>query len=535
MTEDAGNVKFGFSRLMYVLGFACASLNVIVSPWFFGSWEMWWFWPMSALVFGAALFSGLGLIAETLRASSLGSAFPIYPHLRVPRTGAAVLLCMALFLAYAGVRVLFPSAPGREMVRMEAERNVLLFLTPFLLSVSLAVCGTRGRLEFLLRAFCANVVLVAAYALLNHYITGDSYILWAPVELSMHYKGRAIGVFYCPNHLCAFMNAGIAVFLANAFTPGGGRTGKALTALAAAFLFWPAFLTLSRGGLASLFSGILAAWLTFAHRGRPPRVRAVCAVISACAVLAACAALFLTDNSLSRRIKEHPLYAEYEAASKAGDGRLWERVSDTFWYRFDRGTYIASALRAWRSNPVWGIGPGQHSNRWAEFAPTDDGSLDPLVFPRLRNDYYHLYEVHSDWTQLLEEYGAAGFVIFLAFGAVLVYGLSRSQAVCVSVSGEGSDVPARADLPNAADADPPERQSGHTRHRHGRRRHRHEPVKPPSHLAKSTPLAALMCVVVFAVHSLGDFSLQIPAIVWNLTFIISAAFLFSADCGGGKS
>ena len=191
-------------------------------------------------------------------------------------------------------------------------------------------------------------------------------------------------------------------------------------------------------------------------------------------------------NPLMNRVASHPIW---KALAGAPDGAAFrEKLHDAFWYSFDRGQYIGSALRAWRSNPVWGIGPGQHSNRWAEFEaspdgvrPDPDGPADAFTRPRQRDYSKHLYEVHSDWTQLLEEYGLAGLALFLLpLGGVLWILYDRQRSVA---AGDG---PA---------------------------------------LARALPLGALLYCIVLILHSFGDFSLQMPSIVWLFAFVLSSAVL----------
>ncbi|MBQ6102059.1 MAG: O-antigen ligase family protein, partial [Kiritimatiellae bacterium] len=191
-------------------------------------------------------------------------------------------------------------------------------------------------------------------------------------------------------------------------------------------------------------------------------------------------------NPLMNRVAGHALWKAWAGAENGAAFRA--KLHDAFWYSFDRGQYIGSALRAWKSNPVWGIGPGQHSNRWAEFEatpdgvrPDPDGPADAFKRPRQRDYSKHLYEVHSDWTQLLEEYGLAGLVLFLLpAGAVMWILADRQRSVA-----EG-DGPA---------------------------------------LARALPLGALLYCIVLILHSFGDFSLQMPSIVWLFSFVLSCAVL----------
>ena len=199
-------------------------------------------------------------------------------------------------------------------------------------------------------------------------------------------------------------------------------------------------------------------------------------------------------NPLMNRMKGHPFWTAWEqvGTSSAKDGKpatAWQLAKDAFWYRFDRGHYIGAALRAWRSNPVWGIGPGQNPNRWTQFAATEDGVRaepgrpETLKRPRLMNDGYRLYEVHSDWVQLLEEYGVVGFVLFcIPFAGLLVLLFRRQTAM--------QDAAAPA-------------------------------------LDRALPLGVMLAAGVVSIQCLLDFSMQMPCIVWLFAFLVSSAILAS--------
>ena len=48
-------------------------------------------------------------------------------------------------------------------------------------------------------------------------------------------------------------------------------------------------------------------------------------------------------------------------------------------------------------------------------------------------------------------------------------------------------------------------------------------------MERALPTAALLVLCVYTIHSLFDFSLQIPAIVWTIGFLLSAAVLACSD------
>ena len=586
---------------LHLAAFLCAGAAVLVSPLLFGSWEMWWFWPMALLVFLSCLLCGAGALVES---ALLPRGAPRAPHRHMPlRALAALALCVP-FLLYASVRALFPSGPGSPLVAMECERSLLLFFTPVAISLVMLLSSRPAWRHRLLWCALGVAALVSAIGLWSHFATGDTQVLWSK-GVDFAYNGRLSGTFFCPNHFSAYANLFVCLLLAAALTPGVARGKATLFALGAAALLVPNFLTLSRGGLASLALGLAIAIPAFGLRGRSVARRLAFGLGALALVLAAAlgvryaasvkrlpasdvpSARFerprpadvsyadgrearvrvagfdrgrfqileegaekrasvpaekvsrivfapraadlsegwrmgdavrvetrrirgATTNVVGRhlygdvigwedgvwtarvynpfmnRVAAHPLW---KALAGAPDGAAFrERLHDAFWYSFDRGQYIGSALRAWKSNPVWGIGPGQHSNRWAEFEaspdgvrPAPDGPADAFTRPRQRDYSKHLYEVHSDWTQLLEEYGLVGLaLLLLPLGGVLWILADRQRPVA-----EG-DGPA---------------------------------------LARGLPLGALLYCVVLILHSFGDFSLQMPSIVWLFAFVLSSAVL----------
>jgi len=149
------------------------------------------------------------------------------------------------------------------------------------------------------------------------------------------------------------------------------------------------------------------------------------------------------------------------------------------------------AVRAWKSAPLLGIGPGMHQNLWPHFAPTSDGDPDIGRWPTLVNDYMHSYEVHSDWLQLLEEYGVVGMVLFLV-ALFTVFGL-----LTASVS-------------SAA-------------------RRRQADSSPSDRVEFAHAIGAVLAVAAMTFHSLGDFNLQMPATVWILAAMVAVPLAGTAD------
>lgn len=476
-----------------ISGFHCAAFVMIVlvtilSPWCFGSWEMWWFWPMAGLIFGASFFSGSGTLLRSLSSEGFSDSSASSRHFRATTGILAIVVSALPFLVYGWIRTRFPSAPDRPLVVMEAERSLLLFATPVLLAVVMFLSFSLRRLRMLIVALMVNMVILSIYALVTHILTNGAdkpdYVLW--VVTPWGYGDRAKGPFFCPNHLSALLNLGVCIFTALLVTPGVKRGVRVTSLVAVIALLIPNFLTLSRGGIGSLLLGMLVGLSTVAFRGYRRSVRLLAPIAIFMCVVSAGAIIRFTDNPLMRRISEHPLYRT--ATVNFGTPEWRGTLHDVFWYQFDRGTYIQSALRAWRSNPVWGIGPGQHSNRWAEFSATDPGvkpvggDAKTMKRPRYYNDQQHLYEVHSDWTQLLEEYGIVGLALFLIPALVVIVVTYRAQS---AVLDGGS----------------------------------------PCAIERALPLASLLASLILIIHSFGDFSLQMPSIVWNFAVLLTGGVL----------
>ena len=574
----------------HAAAFAAIAAVVLLSPWFFGSWEMWWFWGMTTVLAAGCLCSGVGTVIET---AFIGPNDP-HPHHRVTgRAMIALALCVP-FLSYALLRSTMPSAPGFPLVEMECERSLLLFFTPIGLSLVLLLSSRPRWRRALLWFAIANAAVLSAYGMVNHFRTNDTRILWVAAN-DFRYTGRLSGSFYCPNDYAAYANLFICLLLGAAFTVRVRWWKALLFLLAAAAFLVPDYLSLSRGGMGALAIGLFLTAPVFGFRGRAVWKRLlagpglvallVCAVLivrygtttrtlapdriesvrpacdKACTMVrtdgteasyafvrfengafqirrddgtvaripvAAVSSVrfnpasgegprmrdavaarqrgvvysadllsfdartgfsFRAYNPIMNRLAGHPLWKAWVEARDVAEFR--DKFADVFVYQFDRGQYISAALRAWRTNPVWGIGPGQHSPRWAQFAPTDPGvrptNGDPKTMrrPRLTNTGYHLYEVHSDWTQLLEEYGIVGLSLFLLPMTGVLVLLVLRQMPCAQ--GDGSA------------------------------------------LARSLPLGVLFASAGLVVHSFFDFVLQIPAIVWTLAFLISCALLESGQ------
>jgi len=488
-SSEPGESRFAaaaVSDALHAVGFWLAGAVALVSPWLFASWEMWWFWSVCTVLCVALAASGA---ATMLDEAYLRPNHQLDPHHRhVPARAVAFLASCAPFLVYALARAAHPSGRGSPIVAMESERSLLLFFTPLALGlVHLLSSRTVWRAR-LVRLLMADFVLVCACAVATHFANGDTQILWVAAN-DFHYVGRASAPYYCPNHFVDFAGAGMFVFLATALTPRVRLRTLLPALLGAAFCGWAAFLSLSRGGIASIAATLFLGVPLFAFLTRPAWVRALCAALVVAVVACGVTLVRTTDNALVERYSGNSVWKAWVSSENTSE--FLDKFKDAFWFGFDRGQYIGSALRAWKSNPVWGIGPGQHSNRWAQFEASEDGvrptlpDLSDMKLPRQRGYSKHLYEVHSDWTQLLEEYGIVGFALFLVPAICLALTLYHRIRTC-------SDGDART-------------------------------------IDRALPLGTLLVFFMLALHCVFDFSLQLPATVWLFATLASISVLSEGE------
>ncbi len=477
------DLNSNFSRFafwMHRASFCTLALLTVLAPWCFGSWEMHWFWFSAGILFVAAFLAGIGNVFDTFTGGGEEVQFPA-PRFRCEQRLVFLVGAAAPFLVYLAWRLSRPSAPGYPAVAMEGQRCAMLFTTAPLLIATLFLVLNRRRLRILAGIFYANSVLLACNALHSYFAYGGDRILWVDSPFPYH---RACSPFFCPNSFVDMMNFALFLGLSILVTKGVGARVKALIALGLPPIAAAWFFTLSRGGILS-FAATMPLFLVIGFRGYRALTRWLIGLVALAVVVAGVWALFNVPNPVKARFDGHAVTQALLHYRENGD-EAKSKLSYAFHHGFDRGLYIDAALRAWRSNPVWGIGPGQHSPRWPQFAASDDGdaSATPPVFPSELNSGYHSYEVHSDWVQLLEEFGIVGFSLFLVAAVLWIGSLLRARA------------------------------AGFSRHRSF--------VEP---IDRAFPLCALLCAWSLVVHSLGDFSLQIPAVTWTFATLLAFGYL----------
>lgn len=446
----------------------------MLGTWMFGAWEMWWFYPFFAVVLAGALFFSARLVARGL--SESGEDDPIDPEgISNDRMLWGLVVSSLIFLAYAFVRF------RQVEVFMNAERAFLVFFSSFLIAAQVVFGFSRNQLRILFWIVFWNLALLGVYGIVNHAITGSRLVLWAEGFDQYVSEHRATGSYYCPDHFSGLMEIllclSIGILLASS-TSAGAKWLGALTSLMAVSAV---ALSKSRGGGLTVL--VIVATVFVAGFGRwPPLKRWLLRVSFFCG--AAIAITILLRGPGEAYMDRFQRYFAWEQTRNQPLNERVEKAISSF-KGASRWIMWSGAYRAWKTEPVFGIGPGMHQHLWPRFAASDDGDRELGVFPSVRGMETHSYYVHNDWLQLLQEYGIVGFVLFLGpfgFGMiVLITGMRRDLR---------------------------DRQIDDWRPGSGR-----------DYYAET--IGALLAVAAMSFHSIGDFNLQIPATAWLFAAVVS--------------
>ena len=440
------------------LSFGLAAFAVLAAPWLFGAWEMWWFWGFACLIFlSTALFA-----VRMLRGGELAP-----PNQR----RKLLLLSFLPFLLYAALRT------WQADVLMSAERSFLLFLLPFLLAIQVAYGFSAAQRHRLYAFIMLDLWLLGMYGIINHFVTRNRFVLWVPGYEQYLEGHRATGSYFCPDHFSGIMELAACLGLGILFTRRTSRHLKLATAALVLTGIAGVVFSKSRGGVLTLGAVALAILIWGFSEWRP--YKRWCWRISLAAIMASAGILFFSyGGDYAQRLITYVHWQELEGKPVAEKVAVLARQMS----ERSRGRMISGALRAWREHPVIGIGPGMHQNVWWHVAAAGDGDRESGKWPsHVYKDNYS-FEVHSDWVQLLEEYGVIGFILFLIPACLVALALCRGIG--------------------------PSRES--------------EQQNLPSERRMLT-LGALLCVVAMSFHSLGDFNLQMPATGWLLGTVLALA------------
>jgi O-antigen ligase len=450
MRSEKSGILLAFDCVLRWITFFTVGLAVLAGPWFFGAWEQWWFWPFVGAIF-------VGLVATGIRLA-------VMPAQKLSRATMTCLLLMIPFVIYASIRFFMAD------VFMDAQRSLMLHVTGFCVAIEVLFGLNANQRRYLFWAIFANLLLLGAYGLVNHAWFESKYVMWAPRY--EQYAGRATGSYFCPDHFSGAME--ILLCLSIGLFADRLRLGtvKWFAVIAAAIAIAGVVLSKSRGGGMTVVI-ILGMAMIWSVAQWPKAVRWYLRLITGSLALLLLMAFFHFESGYLERFSSYGNVGKSEGIETAV----------TALSRTCRGRMYGGALRAWQSAPWLGVGPGMHQHLWPHFAPSPDGNAELGIWPTFPNISFRSYEVHSDWLQLLEEYGVVGFIVFC------------SVCICVFIVLNYFVI-------------------------HERKRWTHGGVALDDGFFASV-LGALLVVIAMGFHSLGDFNLQMPATTWMVAAIVA--------------
>lgn len=444
-----------------------------VGPWFFGAWEMWWFWPFVVTLAGGCLLAGVALL--------LGEGY-------FPVEAVRLLLWCLPFCVYILLRWWLG-----DVVFLDAERTVLLHITGLLVAALVVFWMRERQLPWLFWGLFGSLFAMSLYGILNHLIADSRHVLWMP--RFEQYAGRATGPYYCPDHFAGAMEFLVCMGFGLILDRASGLWRRLAGSMAIVLGTIGALMSLSRGSGMTLvvILGLVVVvgfyqWPRYARNGW----RAICVFGGLFVLIGAFA---LAGNYRERFIT----YGGLDRVSPTAEESVVDQVVERL-LRTSRGRMYTGAWLGWQTAPWLGVGPGMQRNLWPRFAHSGDGNRETGEWPTLVNDDFHSYEVHSDWLELLQETGMIGLLLFLT-GCVAL-GWTYWQG-----------------------------------YRHTTIRWREDELslmrQPIEGFHMITAGALSFGAMVF--HSLGDFNLQMPGSVWLLAALLALGIRASIAVKGKPS
>ena len=362
--------------------------------------------------------------------------------LRRPSPNGWCFFGAAVFLGYIMARAAMSPAP--YLARMDLM-SVLGGLVVYLM-VSCIVTNARLRMWIVAILLTAGLAHVTVGVIQFH--NGDNFM---PISFlqRFEYGRRASGFYICPNHLAGLLEV-LAIFGVSIVCWSRWPIwGKMLIAYCVVACYAGVLITGSRGGYLSVLASllvfaILSGRALAAARGSGLILKVGGAALAGAVVATGVAVLFVSRTEmLAQRASHAPAESHFRFA-------LWQ-----------------AALKQWELSPVFGTGSRTYMY-YGRLFRSEAVQRDPIY-------------AHSDYLQLLADYGAVGVIAFLIFLAPHL----------------------RQGLKDAA--------------RLGPKRIALSPRLTSN--ALSLNIGALSAVGAYAAHSVLDFNLHIPANVLLMAFV----------------
>lgn len=330
---------------------------------------------LSALAFGAtraidfSIVEALTVVAVVLWAVRLAVA--PQPKLLWPPACWAVLA----FMIYTVVR--YRSADVEYLARQEMLR-VLVYGLLFFVVLNNLFRRDHTKLISLVLIFMG--MAIAFYGLCQ-FGTG-SMTVWG-YEKPSNYLGRASGTFICPDHYAGYLLAILPLALVYTASSKFGYGLRICVGYAAMLMLGGIVVSFSRGAwLACLV--VLAGLILVVAQDRKLRLSLLVVLLLGTATVYGF--MQYSGRMVQRRI---------EQAMQIGN-RSENRLM--IW---------PAAVKIWKTEPLWGVGPAQFDTHFPAFRPAARAMQSRPVY------------VHNDWLNVLVDYGLAGLAIVGAFWALL--------------------------------------------------------------------------------------------------------------------
>lgn len=328
---------------------------------------------IQALIAGAKLVYGLPSYAVFAIAAVFAAVVPWKAAAGKPRIVCVVLT--VLLAAYICVRSRL--SPVDYLARHDFFMTLGALLTYFIAAVHLPRAKERLALMWILLGFAIAHVAVGAV----QFKEGDNYML-LPWIFRPDYDGRASGFYICPNHLAGLLEMLGLIALSFCCWGRGKVWVRIVAAYALVMCLAGVAITGSRGGYLSTVGGLIAFTALSLWAVKKLRSRMF---VPMCAIAVVVGFLVVGGTFL--------LMAKSDA--------LKERLDTIYDPTNMRVLLWAAAMKQFALNPAIGTGSGTYLYYGRQFRSEF-----------VQNDPIH---VHSDYLELLCEYGIAGAALCFVF------------------------------------------------------------------------------------------------------------------------
>ncbi len=398
MNKKANKARYGLSETIGVLIVFCLFLTLAFTSLAFGTVEPW-----SIAIFNV---STLVLVLLWLIKCTVERQIP----LRFP----AIALPMVALIGYGALQsISFSDGSGKQWsISMDAEATrltlevALCIFIWFLIAVNIFI--NWESLSWLKNFLIFYGLALAVFGLIQHFTWNGKYY-WL-IEPSIT-PSAPFGPFVNHNHFAGYLEMIVPIPLALVLTRAVRGEIALLYGFAAVIMGVATIRSLSRGGMVSLFSGLLFVIVIGLRPSmmrkeissglRFPlflsRVGAVIIIVFAIGL----GVLWVGDDSVIKRVEKTDLSSDIRSADSG---------KETFYQ--SRGRVWNDTMALIRDNWVMGVGLGAYQTAFTIYNDRD-GSLI-------------VAQAHNDYLQILADFGFIGAIAIICFIALIFRDIFRA-------------------------------------------------------------------------------------------------------------